>query len=96
MAYCQVSCSNSLSSLLVDLFLEKPSTVTATSNLVRCWVAGAGTAFFAYMLDGMGWGWCYTFLGLVYVLATSLLLIEYKWGMGWREERRQREEMENA
>ena len=96
MAYCQVSCSNSLSSLLVDLFPEKPSTVMAASSLVRCWVAGAGTAVIAYMLDGMGWGWCYTFLGLVFVLATSLLWVEYKWGMGWREERRQREERKKA
>lgn len=91
-AYTQVSCSNSLSSLLVDLFPEKPSTVTAASNLVRCWVAGAGTAVIALMLDAMGWGWCYTFLGLVYILATSLLCIEYRRGTGWREERRQRED----
>src|SRR5258707_152028 len=33
-AYCQVSCSNALSSLLIDLYPEKPSTVTAASNLV--------------------------------------------------------------
>ena len=92
----QVSCSNSLCSLLVDLFPEKPSTVTAASNLVRRWVAGAVTAIIAYILDRTGWGWCYTFLGLIYVLATSLLLIEYKWGMGWRAERRQTEEMENV
>jgi MFS family permease len=95
-AYCQVSCSNALSSLLVDMFPEKPSTVTAASNLVRCWVAAAGTAVIAYMLDAMGWGWCYTFLGLVYLLATSLLLIEYKRGMGWREERRLKEEAKKA
>jgi hypothetical protein len=44
----------------------------------------------------MGWGWCYTFLGLIFVLATSLLWVEYKWGMGWREERRQRKEREKA
>jgi hypothetical protein len=96
MAYCQVSTSNSLSSLLVDLFPEKPSTVTAASSLVRCWVAGAGTAVIAYMLNGMGWGWCYTFLGLVFILSTSLLWAEYKWGMGWREERRQREERKGS
>jgi predicted MFS family arabinose efflux permease len=92
LAYCQVSCSNNLSSLLVDLFPEKPSTVTAASNLVRCSVAGAGTAIIAYMLKGMGWGWCTTFMGMIFLLATSLLWLEYTWGMGWREERIQREE----
>ena len=96
MAYCQVSCSNSLSSLLVDLFPEKPSTVMAASSLVRCWVAGVGTAVIAYMLDGMGWGWCYTFLGIIFALATPLLWLEYKWGMSWREERRQKEERKKA
>ncbi|MCJ1313724.1 hypothetical protein MMC25_007404 [Agyrium rufum] len=96
MAYCQVSSSNCLSSLLVDLFPEKPSTVTAAANLVRCWLAGAGTAVIAVMLDRMGWGWCYTFLGCIFLLATALLWIEYIWGTGWREERRQKEDAKKA
>ncbi|KAI9706881.1 MAG: hypothetical protein M1820_004660 [Bogoriella megaspora] len=96
MAYCQVSCSNCLSSLLVDLFPDKPSTVMAANNLVRCWVSGAGAAAIAYMLEGMGWGWCYTFLGLIYVLATTLPWIEYRWGMSWRETReKRRKELED-
>lgn len=96
LAYAQVSVSNGLSSLLVDLFPTKASTVTAASGLVRCWLAAAGTAVIAYMLDGMGWGWCYTSLGLVLLLAMPLLWIEYRWGMGWREERIKRAEEKMA
>lgn len=92
MAYCQVSCSNSLTLLRVDLFPDKASTASAASNLVRCWLAGVGTAIIAYMLQGLGWGWCYTLLGIIWLLATSLLWVEYRWGMNWREERRLRDE----
>src|ERR1041384_5887713 len=53
-AYCQVSCGNALSSLIVDMFPEKAATATAASSLVRCFVSAAGTAVISYMLDGMG------------------------------------------
>jgi len=45
------------------------------------------------MLSGMGWGWCFTFLGLIMLgLGLPLIWCEMTWGMGWREERRVREE----
>lgn len=92
LAYFQVCTSNTLSSLLVDLFPEKASMVTAANNLVRCCFSAVGTAIISYMLNGLGWGWCYTLLGLLFLLALSLLSIEYNRGMRWRENRRQREE----
>ncbi|ORY10781.1 putative MFS transporter [Clohesyomyces aquaticus] len=96
LTYAQVSISNNLSSLLVDLFPEKPSTVTAASNLVRCWLSAGGTAAIAPMLDGMGWGWCFTFLGLLFIAGLILIWAEYTWGMGWREVRRERQEKKKA
>ncbi|KAH7065785.1 putative MFS transporter [Paraphoma chrysanthemicola] len=94
LGYTQVSASNNLSSLLVDLFPEKASTVTAASNLVRCWLAGAATAAIDPMLGAMGWGWSFTFLGLVLVCGLFLIFVEYRNGMGWRHQRRQREARE--
>lgn len=92
MGYVQVSASNNLSSLLVDLFPDRPSTATAASNLMRCWIGGGMTAAISPMLSGMGWGWCFTFLGLLYIPGMALLWLEYKRGMRWRAERREREQ----
>ncbi|KAF2030720.1 MFS general substrate transporter [Setomelanomma holmii] len=90
--YAQVSTSNNLSSLLVDLFPEKASTVSAASNLVRCWLAGGLTAAVDPMLNGMGWGWCFTLFGGLLVLGLSLISVEYRKGMAWRGQRRVRKE----
>ena len=60
----------------------------AACNLVRCWVAGAAAAAISPMLKGMGWGWCFTFLGLFALLNLLLLWPEWLWGMEWREKRR--------
>ena len=42
------------------------------------------------MIDGMGRGWCFTFLALVCLVTMPMLLISLKWGPVWREERRVR------
>jgi hypothetical protein len=39
------------------------------------------------MLSGMGWGWCFVFLGLVMAAGLFLLWVECVFGMGWREKR---------
>ncbi|KAF4626764.1 hypothetical protein G7Y89_g11392 [Cudoniella acicularis] len=87
-AFCFVACSNIMSSLAVDLFPESPAIAMAACNLVRCLVAGASAAAVSPMLSGMGWGWCFTFLGLLALLNLLLLWPEWLWGMEWREERR--------
>jgi MFS family permease len=94
--FCMIAMSNTLSSLLIDLFPDNPATATAASNLVRCWFAGAMTAAISYMLSGMGWGWCFTFLGLILLVGLPLVWIEMTWGMGWREERRVKEEQRTS
>jgi MFS family permease len=96
LGYAQVSASNNLSSLLIDLFPENASTATAASNLVRCWLAGGATAAIDPMLHGMGWGWCFTFLGLLLICGLFLILVEYNNGMSWRQQRRERESREKA
>lgn len=89
--FCMVAMSNTLTSLLVDLFPENPATASAAANLVRCWFAGAMTAALSYMLSDMGWGWCFTFLGLLLLFSLPLIWVEIRYGMDWREERRLRE-----
>ncbi|PMD35863.1 MFS general substrate transporter [Hyaloscypha variabilis F] len=81
---------NILSTLVVDLYPQSPSTATAANNFVRCFLGAGGTGIINIMIDGMGRGWCFTFLALVCIAAMPMLLVELKWGPIWREERRVR------
>jgi len=92
---------NILSTLVVDLYPQSPSTATAANNLVRCFVGAGGTGIIDIMVNRMGRGWCFTFIALVCIIASPLLWVELKWGPKWREERRVRieklkDEKENA
>jgi MFS family permease len=83
---------NILSTLVVDLYPQSPSTATAANNLVRCFLGAGGTGIINIMIDHMGSGWCFTFIALVCLVAMPMLLVELKWGPIWREERRVRME----
>jgi multidrug resistance protein len=78
---------NILSTLVVDLYPQSPSTATAANNLVRCFMGAAGTGIINIMIDHMGRGWCFTFIALVCIAGMPLLWVELKWGPKWREER---------
>ncbi|KAH8673375.1 chloramphenicol resistance protein [Xylariales sp. PMI_506] len=78
---------NSLNNLLIDLYPTAPSNITAASNLIRCLLGAAGTASVNPLINAMGVGWCYTFIGGLVVVAIPLLLLEMRKGPYWREER---------
>ncbi|KAJ5666954.1 hypothetical protein N7462_011363 [Penicillium macrosclerotiorum] len=83
---------NTVSTVLVDLYPTQAAKATAANNFARCLLGAGATALIDLMLSAMGRGWCFTFVSLV-MLATSplLLLVIYK-GPKWREERRQKED----
>lgn len=85
--FCVVCTSNSLSTLLADIFPGQVATASAAQNLLRCWLGAVGAAVVDSMLSGMGTGWCFTFTALVLLAGVGLLWVEMKWGMGWRQER---------
>ncbi|KAI9804550.1 MAG: hypothetical protein M1825_001450 [Sarcosagium campestre] len=82
------SCFSVLGTLLVDLYPRSPATVTAANNLARCLMGAGGTAVIDPMLNAMGRGWCFAFIGLVCSCLTPLLLVEMQYGPKWREARR--------
>ncbi|KAL4821768.1 major facilitator superfamily domain-containing protein [Aspergillus spinulosporus] len=91
-----VACTNSLNTLLVDLFPDEPATAAAACNLIRCWMGALGAGVVDYMLSGMGWGWCFVFLGLLLLASIGLVWAEFVYGAKWRESRRLRCERECA
>ncbi|KKK19612.1 hypothetical protein ARAM_006409 [Aspergillus rambellii] len=92
LGFSMIASTNTLNTLLIDLFPDRPATASAACNLVRCWLGAVGAAVIDYMLSGMGWGWCFTFLGLVMLLSLGLVYVEFLYGMKWREKRRVRRE----
>ncbi|KIN00253.1 hypothetical protein OIDMADRAFT_104211 [Oidiodendron maius Zn] len=78
---------NILSTLIVDLYPQSPSTATAANNLCRCMMGAGGTAIIDIMIGSMGRGWCFTFIALVCAVTSPMLLLSLKWGPKWREER---------
>ena len=85
---CLTGAFNVMSTMFVDLYPASPATATAANNLVRCLMGAAGTAVIIQMIDGMGLGWCFTFIAAVCFFASPLLWAEMRWGPRWREERR--------
>lgn len=86
-SFCFIASLNTLNTLLIDLFPDRPATAAAACNLVRCWLGAVGAAVIDHMLTGMGWGWCFAFLGFVMAAAMGLLWVESVYGMVWREKR---------
>ena len=84
---CLTGSFNVMSTMLVDLYPQSPATATAANNLVRCLLGAGGTAIIIQMIDGMGRGWCFTFIAAVVFFTSPLLWVELKWGPKWREER---------
>lgn len=85
---CITGSFSTLSTLIVDLYPERPATAIAANNLFRCLFGAGGTALIETMLKSMGRGWCYTTLALIVVVFSPILFISTKWGPKWREERR--------
>ncbi|KAJ5907525.1 hypothetical protein N7495_000207 [Penicillium taxi] len=79
---------NTIGTLLVDLYPTQAAKSTAANNFVRCLVGAGATAVVDPMLSGMGRGWCFTFVALVMLATSPLLLLDIYKGPQWREERR--------
>ncbi|KAL0944577.1 Quinidine resistance protein 2-like protein 3 [Colletotrichum truncatum] len=81
-----------MNTLIVDLYPEAPATATAANNLIRCTMGAVGTAVIEYMIQGMGRGWCFTFIAALCAVLSPMLFWIVKKGPSWRNERRLREE----
>lgn len=85
--FCVTGANGMLSTFLVDLYPQSPSTATASLNLTRCLLSAAGTAVVQHVVNAWGVGWTFTFFGLVTIAFLPSLWVVTKWGPAWREER---------
>ncbi|KAI1113398.1 chloramphenicol resistance protein [Nemania sp. NC0429] len=76
-----------LNLLIVDSYPEAPATATAANNLVRCLSGAAATASIEPIIRGIGRGWAFTLLALVFTIPSPVLWIIVNHGPRWRRQR---------
>ncbi|KAL4814953.1 major facilitator superfamily domain-containing protein [Aspergillus spinulosporus] len=70
--------------LLIDLYPAQAVATQGAADLVRCWLGALFAAVIDYMLEGMGWGWSFTLLGLNMAVVLPLVGLVYVRGPRWR------------
>ncbi|KAI1383323.1 major facilitator superfamily transporter [Hypoxylon trugodes] len=85
-----VGFSNSINVLLVDVNPGSAGAATASNNLTRCLVGAAATAVIGPMINGVGTGWSFTILGLIYIAFSPMIFMVMKYGVKWRKEKQDR------
>lgn len=71
--------------LLVDKNHRTPAAAQASSNIVRCTMAAVAVSFLQDMLDAMGIGWTFTFMGGLCLVAIGLFLVDCHRGTSLRQ-----------
>jgi MFS family permease len=84
---CLVGSSNSMNTLLIDIFPDRASTASAAMNLLRCILGAVSAAVVDAIMTAMGYGWAFVFMGLLVAFSSVFLFVEFKYGIKWRGRR---------
>lgn len=71
--------------LLVDKNHRTPAAAQASSNIVRCALAAIAVSFLQDLVDALGIGWSFTFMGGMCLVAVGLFFVDYHKGTSWRQ-----------
>ncbi|KAF2253563.1 putative major facilitator superfamily transporter [Trematosphaeria pertusa] len=82
------SCNTILNTLLMDLDQENASAAQACCNFVRCFLAAGALAGLQPLIDKVGDGFTFTFIGALTALCAPLLMLERRKGWNWRQHQR--------
>lgn len=91
-SFCSGAMVSLISTLLVDIFPEKPTTANAASNIGRCWMGAVAAAVLDFMFQGIGWGWTFVIFAALLLAFMPMLGLEYQRGLEWRKAKRERKE----
>ena len=94
--FCVSATINTIQVLMVDIYPGKAGTVTASNNLLRCWVGAGATAAVVPMIDRIGNGWTGTFFGGLLLLFSPGLFYIMRQGPKWRKARRQKQRQDQS
>lgn len=78
------------SALVIDLYPGASASATAVNNLMRCLIGAAGVAASQPLIDAISAQYTFLLLAGVTLAMVPLLMVEMKWGYGWRLERHER------
>jgi hypothetical protein len=63
----------------------------AANNLFRCLLGAGAVVATIPLIERTGMGWTCTFVAEIWSVFSLLLWAVYKWGYGWREQKRLKE-----
>lgn len=86
----------STNALLMDISASQAGAVMAASNLTRCALGAVASAVIQTMIDALGLGWTYVIFGVVYLVFSPMLLVQYCKGQQWRKQAKEREDRKAA
>lgn len=89
-AYCATAIFTINSALVIDLYPGASASATAVNNLMRCEIGAAGVAAVQPIIDAITAKWTFLLLAGITLHMVPLLMIEMRWGAGWRLERAER------
>jgi hypothetical protein len=78
-------CWQVYNTFLVNKNSTMPVVAQAASNIVRCSLAAISISFLQQMIDKIGIGWTFTFMGALCILALCLIVADYFTGTAWRQ-----------
>ena len=71
--------------LLVEKNYRTPAAAQASSNIVRCALAAIAITYLQDMINTVGIGWTFTFMGGLCSVAAGLFCVDYCRGTAWRQ-----------
>ena len=74
-----------MNTLIVDLYYDRPATVMAANNLVRCFLGAGAAAAVNPLVRAIGVQWTYCLVSGTVLLIIPLLSLVYFRGWGWRK-----------
>ena len=80
--FCASASLNCIAALLLDLYPGRAGTVTASNNLLRCFLGAGATAATVPMINGVGIGWALTIFGFLNTVFMPLLWYIMREGPG--------------
>jgi MFS family permease len=83
--WASISIQSVVTTFLVDIFPLKGASATAAVNLARCLMGAGGTASVMPLIGALSIGWTFTLLTGIMGLALALLVVQMKYGPGWRQ-----------